>query len=289
MKDLGSVSPALVVNDVIVVQVMPGGSRNKESAPGYFRGFDVRTGKKLWKFHIVPKEGEPGYETWEEGQPKYVGNFGIWTMMAATPNLAMSTCGPRRPRTTSSAVNARAPAFRRKPRMPRRENRTKGLALPDRTSWRVGLRQAGRADPARHRQGRKTHQGGDVLTKQGHLRLQPRDRKAGVADRGASGAAGRRHTRRGNFRRPSPFHQARPISETGLRREQPDRLHPGASRRSIEIMSKYTKGPIYKPPSEVTPTYAGTLVNPGYGGGATGTARRSIRRRAHVHPHPSQP
>jgi quinoprotein glucose dehydrogenase len=33
--------------------------------PGYIRGFDVRTGKTLWTFHTVPREGEFGVDTWE--------------------------------------------------------------------------------------------------------------------------------------------------------------------------------------------------------------------------------
>lgn len=65
VQDIGSVSPALVVGDVIVVQVIPGGSRNKESTPGDIRGFDVRTGKRLWTFHTIPRQGEFGYDTWE--------------------------------------------------------------------------------------------------------------------------------------------------------------------------------------------------------------------------------
>src|SRR5689334_21471839 len=40
VKDVGSVSPALVVGDVIVVQIVPGGARNKESAPGDTRVYD---------------------------------------------------------------------------------------------------------------------------------------------------------------------------------------------------------------------------------------------------------
>src|SRR6185436_11645884 len=87
VKDVGSVSPALVVNDVIVVQVIPGGARNKESTPGYIRGFDVHTGKLLWTFHTVPQKGEPGYETWENGAADYVGNVGVWSMLSADAEL----------------------------------------------------------------------------------------------------------------------------------------------------------------------------------------------------------
>jgi glucose dehydrogenase len=29
--------------------------------------YDVRTGKELWTFHTIPREGEPGNETWDKG------------------------------------------------------------------------------------------------------------------------------------------------------------------------------------------------------------------------------
>src|SRR5262249_35403245 len=87
VKDGGSVSPALVVNNVIVVQVIPGGARNKETAPGYIRRVDARTGKLLWTFRTVPQKGEPGYDTWEDGAADYVGNVGVWSMLSADPEL----------------------------------------------------------------------------------------------------------------------------------------------------------------------------------------------------------
>ena len=40
--------------------------------------FDVRTGKKLWMFHTIPRKGEPGYETWLNGSADYTGNAGVW-------------------------------------------------------------------------------------------------------------------------------------------------------------------------------------------------------------------
>ena len=33
--------------------------------PGDTRGYDARTGAKVWDFHSVPQPGEPGHETWE--------------------------------------------------------------------------------------------------------------------------------------------------------------------------------------------------------------------------------
>ena len=57
----------IVVNDVIVVAGATGGAGDggfmKEAAPEDIRGYDVRTGKLLWTFHVVPRPGEPGDET----------------------------------------------------------------------------------------------------------------------------------------------------------------------------------------------------------------------------------
>lgn len=37
---------------------------------GKVRSFDVRTGKLLWTFHLIPRPGEFGYDTWPEGAYK---------------------------------------------------------------------------------------------------------------------------------------------------------------------------------------------------------------------------
>jgi len=42
------------------------------------RGYDVRTGKRLWIFHTIPKPGEFGHDTWKEGSEEYTGNLGVW-------------------------------------------------------------------------------------------------------------------------------------------------------------------------------------------------------------------
>ena len=45
---------------------------------GYVRGYDVRTGKRLWIFHTIPQPGEQGNETWEKDSWSYTGNAGNW-------------------------------------------------------------------------------------------------------------------------------------------------------------------------------------------------------------------
>ncbi len=86
--DVGSTAPAIVVGDVIVAQIIANDTpANKVGTPGYIRGYDVRTGEMLWKFHTIPQPGEFGHETWEDDSWKYTGAAGVWTMMSADPEL----------------------------------------------------------------------------------------------------------------------------------------------------------------------------------------------------------
>jgi quinoprotein glucose dehydrogenase len=57
---------------------------------GYVRAFDVRTGKRLWTFHNIPKKGEFGYDTWLNGSAETTGNTGVWTQMSVDPALNLA-------------------------------------------------------------------------------------------------------------------------------------------------------------------------------------------------------
>jgi quinoprotein glucose dehydrogenase len=88
-------SPAIMVGDVIVV-----GSSSIHgyypirftNLPGYIRGFDVRTGKQLWLFNLVPQPGEFGAETWKNGSKvgsEGVGKNDAWATYSADPELGL--------------------------------------------------------------------------------------------------------------------------------------------------------------------------------------------------------
>jgi quinoprotein glucose dehydrogenase len=53
------------------------------------RGYDVRTGKRLWIFHTIPRPGEFGYDTWEKGSEEYTGNTGVWGQMSVDEELGL--------------------------------------------------------------------------------------------------------------------------------------------------------------------------------------------------------
>ena len=56
---------------------------------GYVRAFDVRTGKRLWIFHTIPKKGEFGYDTWQNGSAEYTGNTGVWAQITVDEELGL--------------------------------------------------------------------------------------------------------------------------------------------------------------------------------------------------------
>ncbi len=88
-------SPAIVVGDVIVVgnSAMHGYYPLRlHNLPGFIRGFDVHTGKQLWKFDLLPQPGEFGAETWENGSAidaPGMGKNDAWATYSADPELGL--------------------------------------------------------------------------------------------------------------------------------------------------------------------------------------------------------
>jgi quinoprotein glucose dehydrogenase len=90
--NIGLNATPLVVGDVIVVGAAhrPAGSPESTwDVRGSVRGFDARTGERLWIFHTVPLRGEFGYDTWENGSAERNGNTGVWAQMSADPELGL--------------------------------------------------------------------------------------------------------------------------------------------------------------------------------------------------------
>lgn len=59
----------------------------KANTKGYVRAYDVRTGKRLWTFHTIPKKGEYGYDTWLNGSAETTGNTAVWTQITVDEAL----------------------------------------------------------------------------------------------------------------------------------------------------------------------------------------------------------
>ena len=88
-------SPGIVIGNVIVVgnSSMHGYYPLRlHNIPGFVRGFDIKTGKQLWKFNLIPQPGEPGAETWKNGSK--IGTDGVgkndpWATYSADPDLGI--------------------------------------------------------------------------------------------------------------------------------------------------------------------------------------------------------
>jgi quinoprotein glucose dehydrogenase len=90
--EIGLQSAPVVAKDTVIIGaafregMTPKSMRNNK---GYVRGFDVRTGKRLWIFHTIPMKGEVGYDTWEKGSAEYTGNTGVWTQISVDEQLGL--------------------------------------------------------------------------------------------------------------------------------------------------------------------------------------------------------
>ena len=78
----------MVCGDVVIVGAAMSDSPMQRRMPrGYVRGYDVRTGRLMWRFNPVPQPGEFGNDTWEDGSWEYSGNANLWSLMSADEEL----------------------------------------------------------------------------------------------------------------------------------------------------------------------------------------------------------
>lgn len=90
--EIGIHSTPVVVKDVVII-----GSSMKEgqtavthnNTKGLVRAFDIRTGKRLWTFNTIPKPGEFGNDTWENGSWATNGNTGVWSQITVDEDLGL--------------------------------------------------------------------------------------------------------------------------------------------------------------------------------------------------------
>jgi quinoprotein glucose dehydrogenase len=80
-------TPGVVFEDLLILpssvpETLPG-------TPGHIRAFDVATGKQRWIFHTIPQPGEFGYETWPPDAYKISGGANAWAGVTLDPALGM--------------------------------------------------------------------------------------------------------------------------------------------------------------------------------------------------------
>jgi quinoprotein glucose dehydrogenase len=82
----------VISNDVVIIGAAfttGANPKSKTNVKGYVRGFDVRTGKRIWVFHTIPRPGEYGYDTWGNDSASYTGNTGVWAQMSVDEQLGL--------------------------------------------------------------------------------------------------------------------------------------------------------------------------------------------------------
>ena len=100
-------TPTVARNVVIVGAAHASGSvpGNKPRAKGYVRGFDVKTGKRLWIFHTIPMKGEFGYDSWiRPGEAEKATNTGCWAQMSVDEELGLAYLGIEIPSADESGI-----------------------------------------------------------------------------------------------------------------------------------------------------------------------------------------
>ena len=90
---VGLHSTPMIARDVVIVGAAfetGANPKSKTNVKGYVRGFDVRTGKRLWIFRTIPRPGEFGNETWLNDSWAYTGNTGSWAQISIDEELGLA-------------------------------------------------------------------------------------------------------------------------------------------------------------------------------------------------------
>ena len=87
----GVSSPPLVCGEAIAVgsSILEFPPR-PDTPPGDVRAFNARTGELMWHFHSIPKDGEYGADTWEDGSNNRNGAANVWTYMSCDEEAGLA-------------------------------------------------------------------------------------------------------------------------------------------------------------------------------------------------------
>jgi quinoprotein glucose dehydrogenase len=80
-EQYGMTSPPAIYRDLVITGALaPEGAARGPA--GDVRAFDVRTGRERWRFHTVPRPGEPGHDTWTADAWQRRTGVNVWTAMS---------------------------------------------------------------------------------------------------------------------------------------------------------------------------------------------------------------
>ncbi len=269
---IGASSPPIVVGDVVIVgAAFAAGAAppRKEMPAGNVMGFDARTGRRLWVFHTIARAGEPGGDSWSEDARSYTGNTGAWAPFSADAERGLVYLPVEAP--TSDFYGGHRPG--------NNLYSSSLVCLDARTGQRRWHFQLVHHDifdydtPAPPVLLDITVRGKRIaavaqVTKQGLTYVF--DRVSGapvwpieerpVPQSDVPGEASSRTQPIPTL--PEPF-ERQGVTDADLNNLTPE-IHAEAQR----IAARFRMGPLFNPPSVVTPTNAGTLQVPGSQGGA---------------------
>ena len=82
-KRYTNTSPPIVFGDLVIVgNGVADRLIYRRDPPGDVRAYDARSGRRVWSFHTVPRDGETGSETWSNGANRYTGHTNVWAPMS---------------------------------------------------------------------------------------------------------------------------------------------------------------------------------------------------------------
>ena len=91
--EVGLHAAPVVARDTIIIgaaHLVSFSPKTRTNVKGYVRGYDVRTGRRIWIFHTIPKPGEFGAETWDDKESlDYTGNTGVWAQISVDEELGL--------------------------------------------------------------------------------------------------------------------------------------------------------------------------------------------------------
>jgi alcohol dehydrogenase (cytochrome c) len=85
-----STSGAIVVGDK-VLQGLTGCGRGRDGC--YISAIDINTGQRAWRFHTIPRQGEPGYDTWGTLPENERAGAETWLAGSYDPDLNLTYWG----------------------------------------------------------------------------------------------------------------------------------------------------------------------------------------------------
>nr|WP_299593992.1 pyrroloquinoline quinone-dependent dehydrogenase [Sphingomonas bacterium] len=78
VRPLQTDNPGRIFENLLIIS-LPAGAYDYASSPADIHAYDILTGKLVWVFHVVPKKGEFGADTWPEGQRESYGGVHNWS------------------------------------------------------------------------------------------------------------------------------------------------------------------------------------------------------------------